>query len=148
VPIIDSAAAMRSFGANLAKQLKAGDLIVLTGELGAGKTSLTQGIGEGLGISGITSPTFVISRVYQGPIPLVHVDAYRLIGKSNSGFEFDDLDLESDRTKAITVIEWGGELVERLGDEYLEIAIEFTENVDGRKLTLIPHGARWAKLSI
>ena len=89
---------MREFGEALGKKLIAGDIIVLQGDLGAGKTALTQGIGKALGFSDITSPTFVISRVHEGPIPLIHVDAYRLLG-ANQNFEFDDLDLDTMREK-------------------------------------------------
>ena len=90
---IKSVEEMHSFGRAIGEQLKAGDLILLSGPLGAGKTALTQGIGSALGIFGITSPTFVISRIHPGKIPLVHVDAYRLQGEAPA--IFDDLDLES-----------------------------------------------------
>ena len=89
--IIDSPEAMESLGVRIGSQLKAGDVILLNGELGAGKTTLVRGIGASLGIAPITSPTFVISKIYTGDIPLVHVDAYRLIG--NELALFDDLDL-------------------------------------------------------
>jgi tRNA threonylcarbamoyladenosine biosynthesis protein TsaE len=93
----------RAFGARLAKLLRPGDLVILNGPLGAGKTALTQGIGQGLGVTGdVTSPTFVISRVHRGPLPLVHVDAYRL-----HDFEVDDLDLDASVDESVTVVEWG-----------------------------------------
>ena len=102
---VNSVDEMRELGKSIASKLKAGDLIVLSGPLGAGKTALTQGIGAGLGITGITSPTFVISRVHKGEIPLIHVDAYRLLGSAKTTFEFDDLDLDTGRESAVTVID-------------------------------------------
>jgi tRNA threonylcarbamoyladenosine biosynthesis protein TsaE len=134
---------MRGLGRFIATKAKAGDLIVLSGPLGAGKTALTQGIGSGLGITGITSPTFVISRVHKGNIPLIHVDAYRLLGNENSTFEFDDLDLDTGRESAITVIEWGGQVGARFGDDFLEILIEFGASDDERNVKAISHGMRW-----
>jgi tRNA threonylcarbamoyladenosine biosynthesis protein TsaE len=134
---------MRELGQFIATKTKAGDLIVLSGPLGAGKTALTQGIGSGLGITGITSPTFVISRVHKGNIPLIHVDAYRLLGNENSTFEFDDLDLDTGRESAITVIEWGRQVGARFGDDFLEILIEFGASDDERNVKAISHGKRW-----
>ena len=121
--IIDSPEAMESLGVRIGSQLKAGDVILLNGELGAGKTTLVRGIGLALGIAPITSPTFVISKIYTGDIPLVHVDAYRLIG--NELALFDDLDLESRIPQSITIIEWGTGFVERLDQEFIEIDIKF-----------------------
>ncbi|MFF2344445.1 tRNA (adenosine(37)-N6)-threonylcarbamoyltransferase complex ATPase subunit type 1 TsaE [Pseudarthrobacter sp. NPDC058119] len=115
-----------AFGARLAGVLQAGDLLVLSGELGAGKTTFTQGLGEGLGVRpGIISPTFVLVRIHPnlpgGPRPggpdLVHVDAYRL----GSAAEIDDIDLENTMDSAVTVVEWGHERVEHLSDSRLEI---------------------------
>ena len=140
---VASVEAMREFGRTLASSLRAGDLLVLEGPLGAGKTALTQGIGLGLGIDDVTSPTFVIARTHQGRIPLIHVDAYRLLGSESTNFEFDDLDLEAQREKAITVVEWGGEVASRLSDEYLQIVIFFGQSEDERTLDLIGHGPRW-----
>ena len=134
---------MRELGSYIASHSRAGDLIVLSGPLGAGKTALTQGIGAGLGIQGITSPTFVISRVHKGNIPLIHVDAYRLLGGTNSAFEFDDLDLDTGRDSAITVIEWGGEVGARFGEDFLEVVIEFGLDESERKVNAISHGKRW-----
>ena len=133
---------MQSLGVELAARLKAGDLILLNGSLGAGKTSLVQGIGKGLGIEEITSPTFVIARTYQGVIPLIHVDAYRLVGEAFA--IFDELDLESQMGGAITIIEWGDGFVERLSDEYLEIQLSFGDEESDRILSAIGHGLRWA----
>ena len=131
----------RAFGERLAKILRPGDLIVLVGPLGAGKTAFTQGLGAGLGVRGnVTSPTFVISRVHQGPLPLVHVDAYRLGGH----LEVDDLDLDADVADSVTVVEWGEGLVEQLTDGHLEIRIERRED-DVRELTLVAHGGDWAE---
>ncbi|MBU3715941.1 MAG: tRNA (adenosine(37)-N6)-threonylcarbamoyltransferase complex ATPase subunit type 1 TsaE [Candidatus Nanopelagicaceae bacterium] len=134
---------MRELGRIIATKTKAGDLIVLSGPLGAGKTALTQGIGAALGIAGITSPTFVISRVHKGSVPLIHVDAYRLLGSAKSTFEFDDLDLDTGRESALTVIEWGGEVGARFGEDFLEIVIEFGASEDEREVKGIPHGKRW-----
>lgn len=140
---VKSVAEMRELGKYLSTKIKAGDLIVLAGALGAGKTALTQGIGAGLGIEGVTSPTFVISRVHNGAVRLIHVDAYRLLGSSTRNFEFDDLDLDTGRENAVTVIEWGGEVGARFGDDFLEIAIEFGKGEDEREIKAIPHGQRW-----
>ena len=133
---------MHKLGAQIGEQLKPGDLLLLSGPLGAGKTALTQGIGRALGIKNITSPTFVISRIHPGKIPLVHVDAYRLQGGSTA--IFDDLDLESYLPTSITVVEWGEGLANRLADEYLEIQIEFGANDGQRLVSLISHGQRFA----
>ena len=133
---------MHKLGAQIGEQLKPGDLLLLSGPLGAGKTALTQGIGQALGIKNITSPTFVISRIHPGKIPLVHVDAYRLQGGSTA--IFDDLDLESYLPTSITVVEWGEGLANRLADEYLEIQIEFGADDGQRLVSLIGHGQRFA----
>jgi tRNA threonylcarbamoyladenosine biosynthesis protein TsaE len=140
---VNSVDEMRELGRTIATKIKAGDLIVLSGPLGAGKTALTQGIGLGLGIEGVTSPTFVISRVHKGKIPLIHVDSYRLLGSAKRTFEFDDLDLDTGRDSAVTVIEWGGEVGARFGEDFLEILIEFGANEDDREVRVAPHGERW-----
>ena len=118
-----TAARMRALGRRLAPMLRPGDLIVLNGPLGAGKTTLVQGIGEGLHVRGpVTSPTFVIARVHPplgGGPALVHVDAYRL----SSPAEVDDLDLDADLERSVTVVEWGGPLVEELAPGWLEVTI-------------------------
>src|SRR5687767_3707865 len=118
---------MREFGRRLASVLRAGDLVVLDGPLGAGKTVLAQGIGAGLGVRGdVTSPTFVISRVHPpdprrgGRLPLVHVDAYRLGGVA----DVDDLDLDASLEESVTVVEWGTGKVEQLADDHLRVRIE------------------------
>ncbi len=117
---------MREIGRRLAGVLCAGDLVVLAGPLGAGKTVLVQGIAAGLGVAGaVTSPTFVIARVHaDGRVPLVHVDAYRL-----GGFvEVDDLDLDADIEESVTVVEWGAGLVEGLAGTHLRVEIERPED--------------------
>jgi tRNA threonylcarbamoyladenosine biosynthesis protein TsaE len=130
------------FGERIATILKPGDLIVLTGPLGAGKTALVQGIGRGLGVSGsITSPTFVIARVHRGAVPLVHVDAYRL----GSLDEVDDLDLDVDTADAITAVEWGGGLVEQLAESRLEIELSREVDSEVRTAVLTPVGGDWAE---
>lgn len=134
---------MRELGLRLSQRLQPGDLIALTGPLGAGKTLLTQGIAAGLGIAGVTSPTFVIAREYGGRIALIHVDAYRLLTSKTSTLEFDDLDLVTRRDEAITIVEWGRDIAPRLGYEYLEITIEFGETETERKVSVTTHGARW-----
>jgi tRNA threonylcarbamoyladenosine biosynthesis protein TsaE len=137
-------AAMRDLGRQLAGLLRAGDLVILTGPLGAGKTTLVQGIGAGLGVRGpVTSPTFVIARVHpvvsgSGPA-LVHADAYRL----GSISEVDDLDLDTDAAAAVTVVEWGAGLAEGLAQDRLEISIEPDADSDVRTVQLNGHGARW-----
>jgi tRNA threonylcarbamoyladenosine biosynthesis protein TsaE len=131
----------RAFGARLAAVLRPGDLIVLTGPLGAGKTALVQGIGAGLEVTGrVVSPTFVIARVHPGRVPLVHVDAYRL----QSLAEVDDLDLDVDAADAVTVVEWGAGLVEQLSAARLEIALERAPDSEHRRARLTGHGGDWA----
>ncbi len=144
--IISVPEAMFALGNKIGAQLHAGDLLVLNGPLGAGKTLLTQGIGAALGITGITSPTFVISRFHKGEIALLHVDAYRLNQSENPMFSWDDLDLDSEREVAVTVVEWGGELAARLSQERLEIFIDRTEEV--RVVTAEGHGKRWENFSL
>ena len=136
---------MHELGKRIGSQCKAGDLILLNGPLGAGKTVLVQGIGDGLGISDVTSPTFVISRIHEAPLPLIHVDAYRLLEGGNAALYLDDLDLDSPRESAVTVIEWGGEESARLSDERLEVVIDRTDEI--REVTVTPIGARWQGFS-
>lgn len=143
---ISSPEAMFELGKSIGSRLRIGDLLVLNGPLGAGKTLLTQGIGDALGIAGVTSPTFVISRIHKGKIPLIHVDAYRLIQSENPIFSLDDLDLDSEGEDAITVIEWGGDLAARLSDERLEIFIDRTKQT--REVTAVGHGKRWKDFSL
>ena len=143
---VNNLAEMHKLGARIGEQLKAGDLLLLSGPLGAGKTALTQGIGQALGIENITSPTFVISRIHPGKIPLVHVDAYRL--QEGSTAIFDDLDLESYLPTSITVVEWGEGLANRLADEFLEIQIEFGVNDEQRLISVIGQGQRFAEFKL
>jgi tRNA threonylcarbamoyladenosine biosynthesis protein TsaE len=130
----------RAWGARLGALLEAGDLLVLSGGLGAGKTSLTQGIAEGLRVRGpITSPTYVIARVHPslvGGPDLVHVDAYRLGGLA----ELDDLDLDASLDAAVTVVEWGHGVAEQLSESYLEVTLS---GHDARTVHLVGHGCRW-----
>lgn len=137
---------MFELGRRIGVQLHPGDLLILNGPLGAGKTLLTQGIGASLGVTGITSPTFVISRVHKGEIPFIHVDAYRLMISENPTFSFDDLDLDTERESAITVVEWGGDLASRLSDERLEINIDRSSDI--RMVTAKGYGPRWEGFSL
>jgi tRNA threonylcarbamoyladenosine biosynthesis protein TsaE len=129
-----------ALGRELAGVLRPGDLVVLVGPLGAGKTALTQGIGVGLGVrEPVTSPTFVIARVHRGGrVPLVHVDAYRLGGAA----DVEDLDLDASTEESVTVVEWGQGLVEQLTDEHLEIRLDRRDD-DVRTAVLVPHGPGW-----
>ncbi len=132
------------FGRRLGTRLRAGDLVLLTGPLGAGKTVVTRGIAGGMGVRGpVMSPTFVIARVHR-PVsgegaPLVHVDAYRLTRLD----ELDDLDLDTDLTDAVVVVEWGADFAERLSDEYLVVRLNRRDD-DVREVVLEPHGERWS----
>ena len=139
-PALRTADDTRAWGRRLGSVLRPGDLVVLTGGLGAGKTTLTQGLGEGLGVRGpITSPTFVIARVHPslvGGPALVHVDAYRLGGFA----ELDDLDLDASLEESVTVVEWGHGLAEDLADDRLEVVLEGEET---RTARLATHGSRW-----
>ncbi|MGD0936212.1 MAG: tRNA (adenosine(37)-N6)-threonylcarbamoyltransferase complex ATPase subunit type 1 TsaE [Streptosporangiaceae bacterium] len=143
VPTADE---MRGLGRRLAADLRAGDLLVLSGPLGAGKTTLVQGIGEGLGVRGpVTSPTFVIARVHpsvRGGPALVHADAYRLGGVA----EIDDLDLDSDAASSVTAVEWGEGLAEGLSEDRLEVSIELSG--DRRTVRISGVGSRWADVAL
>lgn len=140
--ILPTAADTHGFGRRLARLLQAGDLVVLTGPLGAGKTVLAQGIGAGLGVPDrVTSPTFVIARVHRGGrLPMVHVDAFRLGGLT----EVDDLDLDATVGESVTVVEWGAGLVERLTDDRLELRLDRRAD-DVRTLDVVPAGGSWAQ---
>ena len=133
---------MFGLGQQLGSQLRAGDLILLNGPLGAGKTVLVQGIGSALGFNEVTSPTFVISRIHKGALSLIHVDAYRLLESGNAALYLDDLDLDTPRESAVTVIEWGGAESARLSDDRLEIDIDRTD--DEREVIIRAVGPRWA----
>ncbi|MBW9204729.1 tRNA (adenosine(37)-N6)-threonylcarbamoyltransferase complex ATPase subunit type 1 TsaE [Mumia sp. zg.B17] len=155
-----------AFGVRLASLLQAGDVVVMSGGLGAGKTTLTQGIGEGLGVRGpVTSPTFVLARTHPnlaGGPPLVHVDAYRL----GAALELDDLDLDTATEDSVTVVEWGTGMAEDLSDSWLEVRLERraatvldplgaeaperadVDDHDVRLVTVKPHGVRWARVPL
>jgi tRNA threonylcarbamoyladenosine biosynthesis protein TsaE len=134
----------RAFGRRLAALLRPGDLVLLAGPLGAGKTALAQGIGAGLGVRGdVTSPTFVIARVHAGPVPMVHADAYRLGDRPDPRLEIDDLDLDAAAEDSVTVVEWGEGLVEQLNDDHLLVRIDRRDD-DTRVIGLVSHGGDWA----
>jgi tRNA threonylcarbamoyladenosine biosynthesis protein TsaE len=143
---IPTPAQMRELGKRIAAVLRPGDLVLLDGDLGAGKTTLTQGIGAGLGVAAaVTSPTFVIARVHRdGRIPLVHVDAFRL----GAAVDVDDLDLDASVEESATVVEWGEGLVEGLSSDRLEIRIDrpATDTDETRTVTMRAVGERWAAL--
>ncbi len=146
---VPTAADMHELGLRLAGRLRAGDLLVMTGHLGAGKTTLTQGIGEGLKVRGpITSPTFVIARVHPslaGGPPLVHVDAYRLGGFA----ELDDLDLDASVDESVTIVEWGEGLAEGLAEDRLELIISRGDGPgEGREVRIVGVGHRWSDLEL
>lgn len=148
--IIETPEAMEALGAAIASQLRAGDLVLLNGELGAGKTTLTRGIGAALGVRGsVQSPTFVLARTHPraNGAPLVHVDAYRL----GSALELDDLDI--DFAASIVVVEWGAGLLDGLTEDWLSVDIArprggtaTEEGVEPRTVTVTGHGPRWADL--
>lgn len=140
--------ATTAIGRRLGHLLRAGDLVVLTGGLGAGKTTLTRGIGEGMDVRGaVTSPTFVIARIHpplrDGP-ELVHVDAYRLGGVT----ELDDLDLDAELAEAVTVVEWGAGLAEGLAEDRLEITLVADPRTEERTMEVRAVGARWARIDV
>ena len=136
---VTSAEEMFNLGQSISTHLKVGDLLLINGPLGAGKTVLAQGIGKGLGITDITSPTFVISRTHTAAIPIIHVDAYRLIDTDNPNLYLDDLDLDTENS--ITVVEWGGSESARLNEDRLEITIDRTTEI--RQVEIKAIGARW-----
>jgi tRNA threonylcarbamoyl adenosine modification protein YjeE len=150
---IDTPDAMEELGRELGRTLRGGDLLVLTGALGAGKTTLTRGIGDALGVRGpVTSPTFVLARTHPslvGGPPLVHVDAYRL----GSALELDDLDIDFDGS--VVVVEWGSGMLDGVAESWLDVAIdrptgagavssELDDESEPRTVTITGHGPRWA----
>jgi tRNA threonylcarbamoyladenosine biosynthesis protein TsaE len=147
VRVLD-ADAMRRLGSALGLLLRAGDLVLVSGPLGAGKTTLAQGVGAALDVRGpVTSPTFVIAREHpsrRGGPPLVHVDAYRLAGAA----EVDDLDLDAALGDSVTVVEWGEGKVERLAPDRLEVRIARRPDDEVRKVTIQAHGPRWAGVDL
>lgn len=132
---------MHQLGAKIGAQLKPSDVVVLTGDLGSGKTVLTQGIASAFGLSDITSPTFVISRIHKSQPNFIHIDAYRLLDSSLS--DFTDLDFESYLPNSIFVIEWGAPFVSTLTDQYLDVKIMPGENENTRNLVITAVGDRW-----
>jgi tRNA threonylcarbamoyl adenosine modification protein YjeE len=141
---VADAVQMHELGVQIAQQFRAGDLVVLVGPLGAGKTTLTRGIGEGLrAIGNVSSPTFVIARTHKREgtdVPMVHVDAYRLGGAA----ELDDLDIDFENS--IVLVEWGRGLLEGISDDWLEIEIERDHSGESeiRELRIIAFGDRWS----
>jgi tRNA threonylcarbamoyladenosine biosynthesis protein TsaE len=137
---IETSEQMEEFGKALAGKLQAGDLLLLAGPLGAGKTTLTRGIGAGLGAEGtVQSPTFVLARTHRtkvGP-KLTHVDAYRL----SSAVELDDLDIDFENS--IVIIEWARDFLTGYAENYLEIEIDRSSDDDVRRVSIVPHGERW-----
>ncbi|WP_199220423.1 tRNA (adenosine(37)-N6)-threonylcarbamoyltransferase complex ATPase subunit type 1 TsaE [Salinibacterium hongtaonis] len=150
---IDTPEAMEEFGARVARELRAGDVVALNGELGAGKTTFTRGLGQALGVRGaVTSPTFVLARTHPRPAggaPLVHVDAYRM----GNPAELDDLDIDFEGS--IVVVEWAAGMLDAVVDEWLEIGIvrpvggvESEDGVEPRQVTVTGHGHRWADIRL
>jgi tRNA threonylcarbamoyladenosine biosynthesis protein TsaE len=139
---VNSVDAMHQLGNQIGKELKSSDVVVLTGELGAGKTVLAQGIAAALGIKNVTSPTFVISRIHKGAPNFIHIDAYRLL--DNGMNTFADLDFESYLPSSVFVIEWGMDFITQLSDQYLDIKISMTANEDEREIEINGVGTRWA----
>ena len=135
---------MHQLGIQISAHLQTGDLLLVNGPLGAGKTVLAQGVAAGLGVTGITSPTFVISRVHKAAIPFIHVDAYRLVDSENPNLSLDDLDL--DIANSITFIEWGGAESARLSEDRLEITID--RSSEPRTVEIKAVGKRWAGFSL
>jgi tRNA threonylcarbamoyladenosine biosynthesis protein TsaE len=143
---IASAQEMFDLGKRIGAQLRAGDLILLNGPIGAGKTVMVQGMGAALGFTEVTSPTFVISRIHKGALSLIHVDTYRLLEGGKAALYLDDLDLDTARESAVTIIEWGGAESARLSDERLEIDIDRSE--EERVVTWRAIGPRWAEFKL
>jgi len=143
---IESVTQMHALGAKIGSQLNSADVVVLTGDLGAGKTVLTQGIASAFGIETVTSPTFVISRVYKGNPNFIHADAYRLL---DSGIEgFTDLDFESYLPSSVFVVEWGSGFVTTLTDQYLDIKISNGATETSREVEITPIGQRWSGFKV
>ena len=143
---VTSPESMFELGEKIGEQLKTLDVVVLTGELAAGKTVLTQGIASAFGINNVTSPTFVISRIHKGVPNFIHIDAYRLLDSGISSFT--DLDFESYLPSSVFVIEWGAAFVSTLTDQYLDIKITQGESENLRNLEITPTGQRWAGFKV
>ena len=143
--VIETDTAMTELGRRLAREFQAGDLVLLVGPLGAGKTTLAKGIGQELAVEGtVSSPTFVIARTHkrEGKAPLVHVDAYRL----KTAYELDDLDIPF--ASSIVLVEWGKGLTEDIADSWLEVNIErdHSGETEQRKVSVVGFGERWAEV--
>jgi tRNA threonylcarbamoyladenosine biosynthesis protein TsaE len=143
---VESPEEMFDLGKKIGSQCKPGDQILLVGPLGAGKTLLAQGIGAALGIEDITSPTFVIARQHGGQIPIVHVDLYRLLDSTNPLAAIEDLDLETDADKSVTIIEWASPEYSALQADRLEITIDRTTDI--RQVSIVPIGPRWKNFAV
>ena len=143
---IDSPQQMFELGEKIGRQLKPSNVVVLNGELGAGKTVLTQGIASAFKILGVTSPTFVISRIHKGNPNFIHIDAYRLLDSDPSNFA--DLDFESYLASSVFVIEWGKNFVTTLTDQYLEINIDRGQKDDQRQVEFVLVGDRWENFKL
>ncbi|WP_134322748.1 tRNA (adenosine(37)-N6)-threonylcarbamoyltransferase complex ATPase subunit type 1 TsaE [Cumulibacter soli] len=139
--VAETAADLQQFAAQVAAQLRPGDLVLLSGPLGAGKTTFAQGVGAALGVrERLTSPTFVIAREHRGRVPVVHVDAYRLSGLD----ELEDLDLESELDEAVVLVEWGQGMAEVLAEGYLMVDIDRESGAgESRVVQLSAVGDRW-----
>jgi tRNA threonylcarbamoyladenosine biosynthesis protein TsaE len=143
---VESAEEMFDLGKQIGAQCKPGDQILLVGPLGAGKTLLAQGIGAALGVDEITSPTFVIARKHGGQIPIVHVDLYRLLDSPNPATAIEDLDLETDADKSVTIIEWASPEYSAIQTDRLEITIDRTSEI--RQVSIKPIGTRWKNFAL
>jgi len=132
---------MHDLDSKVGAQLRAGDVVVLTGGLGSGKTIFTKGVANSFGIRDITSPTFVISRVYKSNINFIHIDAYRLLDQGVSSFI--DLDFESYLENSVFVIEWGAKFISSLNDQYLEVIITSGDDENSRQVEIKTVGKRW-----
>jgi tRNA threonylcarbamoyladenosine biosynthesis protein TsaE len=139
---VDSPQQMFELGEKIGRQLNPSDVVVLTGELGAGKTVFTQGIASAFNVLGVTSPTFVISRIHKGNPNFIHIDAYRLLDSDPT--TFSDLDFESYLSSSVFVIEWGRNFVSTLTDQYLEVIISYGKNESDRQVEFLPNGDRWS----
>jgi len=144
--IVTSVEQMQQLGEKIGKILKPGDVVVLTGELAAGKTVLTQGIASAFGIKNVTSPTFVISRIHKGVPNFIHIDAYRLLDSGVNSFI--DLDFESYLSNSVFVIEWGAAFVTTLTDQYLDIKISQGDNENSRNIKINGVGQRWGDFKL
>ena len=143
---IDSPQQMFEMGEKIGRLLKPSDVVVVNGELGAGKTVLTQGIASAFKILGVTSPTFVISRIHKGNPNFIHIDAYRLLDSDPSNFA--DLDFESYLASSVFVIEWCKNFVSTLTDQYLEINIDRGQKDDQRQVEFVMVGDRWENFKL